>query len=162
MDLKDNEESNRDDKYLRQLGVGTRQQGATESLLRADRRWKGRSRKHGRHQIDACDPRLHLFWVPARKFWFGHAVDLGALVGIVHDVKRRLTAPGRGTPSSPPSSGRRRWASCCSRQLSWPMSDGQKRRSSRPPQSAHAPHGTHPDIQSQSSNAEDPRSAWDA
>lgn len=43
-----------------------------------------------------------------------------------------LTVPGRDTPSSRPSAGRTRLASCCSLKPSWPESDGWTRRSSGP------------------------------
>lgn len=56
-----------------------------------------------------------------------------------------LTVPGRDRPSSRPSAGRRRWASCCSLTPSWPESGGWTRRSSGPPQRAVYRAGIPPD-----------------
>lgn len=49
---------------LRQFGGGAGQQGASKALLRSDGGRKGRSREHGRHHVDAGDPRLHVLARP--------------------------------------------------------------------------------------------------
>ncbi len=51
---------------LWQLGGGAWQQRPTEFLLWANGSREGRGWKQGRHRVDACDPRLHLFSIPTR------------------------------------------------------------------------------------------------